>query len=151
MNPLSSEEYKDIYSKVPRLCVDLIIKTHKGIVLTRRSLPEWNNTWHLPGGAVRYGETIEQAAARTAERELHLAVTVLRPLGYIEFPSEERERGFGWAISIPLLCTPHSEEFTAGEGSSEARAFTELPDDMILEQKTFLSTHWADIMANSAA
>jgi ADP-ribose pyrophosphatase YjhB (NUDIX family) len=117
-----------------------------GIILAYRTLPSYKDMWHLPGGTVRYKETIEQAVNRVAQDELHMSVQMVRPLGYMEFPSEEKERGFGSAVSIPIICLPHSTEFQVGEGASEARVFTELPDAMIPEQKVFLSSHWAEIV-----
>lgn len=143
---LPPKEFKSIYSKVPRLCVDLIIKTQGGVLLTLRSLPDWKGYWHIPGGTVRYKETLEQAVTRIAQEELHMSVEILKSLGYIEYPSEEKERGFGWSVSIPILCVPKSEEFSVGEGASEVKVFTELPDTMVPEQRTFLTIHWADLV-----
>ena len=144
--PLSPDEFERIYSKVPRFCVDLVIKMQGGIILTLRELPQWNGCWHLPGGTVRYKETIEQAVARVAQDELHTSVEIQRLLGYMEFPSEEKERGFGWSVSGAFLCISQSAEFKVGKGASEARVFTELPDVMLPEHKEFLSAHWAEIM-----
>mgnify|MGYP001614488539 CR=1 FL=1 len=145
--PLSSEEFRSIYSKVPRLCVDLIIKMQGGVILTLRNLPDYYNMWHLPGGTVRYKETIEHAVSRIAQEELNLSVKIVRTLGYMEFSNEEKERGFGWAVSIAVLCTSDLGEFTVGKGASEARVFIELPNAMIPEQKAFLSSHWAEIVS----
>jgi ADP-ribose pyrophosphatase YjhB (NUDIX family) len=144
---LLPDEFKRVYSIVPRLCADLIIKMHGGIILTLRNLPQWENHWHLPGGTIYYKETIEQAVARISQNELNISVEMIRPLGYIEYPSEEKERGFGWSVSIPIVCVSNSREFKVGEDASEARVFTELPDTIIPEQKTFLSSHWVDIIS----
>lgn len=145
---LSPDEFKRVYSIVPRICVDLIIKMHGGIILTLRDLPQWENHWHLPGGTIYYKETIERAVARISKDELNMSVEMTRPLGYIEYPSEEKERGFGWSISIPIICVSKSAKFKVGNGASEARVFTELPDDIIFEQKIFLSSHWTDILSS---
>lgn len=45
--PLTPREYKAIYSKVPRLTVEVIVKTHEGVVLT-----------------VYYKETLEEAVGK---------------------------------------------------------------------------------------
>ncbi len=143
--PLSSEEFKAIYSKVPRLCVDLIIRTEKGIVLTLRNLPSWNNQWHLPGGTVLYKETLEQAVAMIAQEELGIPVHIEKMLGYIEYPSEEKERGFGWAISIAFLCRTAAQDFKVNDEASKAGIFDQLPENLIHEQSSFLRAHWAEI------
>lgn len=145
--PLSAEEFKRIYSQVPRLCVDLVIKTQGGIIFTLRSLPQWQDIWHLPGGTVRYKETILEATNRIAQRELGISVEVLKSLGYVEYPSEEKERGFGWAVSLVLLCQTKAEEIKVNDEASEAKIFQTLPEEMIAEQKTFLNVHWTEISA----
>jgi len=35
---LTNEEFMLIYSKVPRICVDLMIETKKGILFTKRTI-----------------------------------------------------------------------------------------------------------------
>ena len=35
--PLSYEEFVAIYSKVPRLCVDLVVRTDEGVLMTLRA------------------------------------------------------------------------------------------------------------------
>ena len=72
--PFSPEQFKNIYSQVPRFCVELIIRTPQGVALTLRSLPAWHNQWHLPGGTVLYEETLAQAVERVAQDEVGLKV-----------------------------------------------------------------------------
>jgi ADP-ribose pyrophosphatase YjhB (NUDIX family) len=146
--PLSEEEYREVYSKVPKLCVDLVIAHKGGILLTLRDLPHWHNEWHLPGTAVRYKEPVLDAVQRTAQNELHMSVAVEKLLGYVEYPSEEKERGFGRSVALAFLCTPTSG-FEVGESASDARIFEVIPDDMIAEQKEFVSAHWEEILQAS--
>ena len=136
---LSREEFKEIYSKVPRLCVEVVIKTHGGVVLGLRKLPSWQGMWHFPGGALDYNETIAEAVERIAKDEIGVSVTMDKLLGYIEYPSEKKERGFGWSVSLAILCRPESEEFRPDNfNSSEIKVFSELPENMVVEQKEFL-------------
>ena len=145
-HPFTPEEFKSIYSRVPRLCVDLIVRTPQGVILALRSLPTWNNLWHTPGGTVRYKEKIVGAAARVAKSELGVEVTILKTLGYMEFPSEEKERGFGWSVSIALLCELKSGTLLEKTDEASAiRAFAELPENTLFEHKIFLTEHWHEI------
>ena len=144
--PFSSQEFKAIYSKVPRLCVDLVIKTPKGVVLSLRKLPSWYGKWHLPGGTVLYKEKIAETIARVAEEELGIEVVVKKLLGYIEYPSEEKERGFGWGITMAFLCS--SNMFKAkpnNDDASEIKIFEQLPKNLIEEQGDFLRSVWSEI------
>lgn len=137
--PLTSEEFKDIYSKVPRLCVDVIIKTEEGILLTLRNEESWNGLWHIPGGTVYYKESLEDAVRRVAREELGIEVEVEKLLGYIEYFDEDKERGFGYAISVEFLCNPQSSEFNLNEQSTEVKLFKTLPENIIPEHKEFIS------------
>lgn len=144
--PFSLEEFRSIYSKVPRLCAELVIRTPQGIVLTLRSLPSYNGMWHLPGGTVFYKERIVDALKRIAEDELGISVNIQKLLGYIEYPSEEKERGFGWAVGMIFLCSSEATDLKPrDEEASEIKIFKELPSKMIGEQREFLESVWNEL------
>lgn len=141
-HPLTSKEFRDTYSRVPRLCVDLVIKAPSGIVLTLRKIPSWQGQWHFPGGTVLYKELIEQAIHRISDEEVGVDVTATSMLGYIEYTDEQAERGFGWTVSLVFLCKTESTEFRRENyDASDIRAFTELPENLIAEQRKFLESH----------
>lgn len=144
--PFSEEEFRSIYSRVPRLCVDLIVRTPRGVVLTLRSLPSWHGLWHMPGGTILYRETVKEAAERVARREIGVSVKILHMLGYMEFPREEKTRGYGYSISIVLLCDLIAGElFEKTDEASEIKAWAELPEQMMPEHKEFFAAHWDEI------
>ncbi len=139
--PLSFEEYKSIYSKVPRATVSLVIKDNDGILLTLRTLPSWNNQWHLPGGTILYKEKIKDAVERIAKEEIGVKVKFLKLLGYIEYDNEEKEAGFGTTVDLGVLCEPLENNFTLNGDASAIHIFKELPTNIILEQANFLKEH----------
>lgn len=143
--PLSDQEFKDIYSRVPRLCVDPVIRSAQGIILSLRTLPSYHNQWHTPGGTVLYRESVVDAAHRKAREELGIDIRILGTLGYIEYPSEVAERGYGYTVSINLLAETDATTLTLDHQASEARFFTSLPDHTIAEQREFLTAHWDTI------
>ncbi|MEK6945613.1 MAG: NUDIX hydrolase [Nanoarchaeota archaeon] len=102
MKKLSPEEFKEIYSKVPRLCVDLIIKDQEGVLLTKRSIPPYLGNWHLPGGTVLFGESIQESIQRVSIRELGIGLNVKNLLGFMEF--DDWKNGGQHAISLVFLC-----------------------------------------------
>jgi len=68
-HPLSQKEFDDIYSKVPRLTVEVIVKNRAGgILLTKRAIEPCKGQWHLPGGTVRFGESLLEASRETRVR-----------------------------------------------------------------------------------
>ncbi len=138
--PLTSEEFKTIYSKVPRFCLELIVRTSEGIVLTLRRLPTWNNQWHIPGATLFYGERVDDAVQRIAHDELGISVIVDELLGYNEYPSEQKERGFGWSVGLIFLCHPadQDQQMRPNDEASMIRAFREIPENIIKEHAIFL-------------
>ncbi|MDD2647017.1 MAG: NUDIX domain-containing protein [Patescibacteria group bacterium] len=139
--PFSLKEFKQIYSKVPRLTIELVVKTKKGIVLTLRDLPHWYNQWHIPGGTVLYNETIRRAATRISKEEIGVSVKIIKSIGFIEYPSERKERGYGRTIGLALLCKPESEKFKLNKEATKIAIFNKLPNNIISEQRKFLNFH----------
>lgn len=138
--PFTLEEFRSIYSRVPRLCVDLVIQTEAGTLLTLRRNNGWINQWHFPGGTVYYGQSIEETIHRVAQEELGVDVEVIKFLKYIEFPSEIKERGYGQSISLAFLCKPLSTDIKICEEASSFGFFKEIPNNTIIEVKQFLSS-----------
>lgn len=135
---LPYEKYKEIYSLVPRLVVEVIVKTPEGIILTRRAIEPYRGLWHLPGGTVMFGERLEEAVKRVAEDEINLNVEITKFLGYIEYTSEIKNGGFGWTVGLAFLVYVIGGKLENGNQSSEVCVFKELPKDMIKEQSTFI-------------
>ncbi len=144
--PFSPKEFRAIYSKVPRLCVELVVKTPEGIVLALRSLPTWKGKWHIPGGTVFYQEKVTDALQRVALEEINTPVNVVGLLGYVDYGAmEEKERGFGWSVSLVFLCHPMDTDMRPNSEASEIKIFKKLPDNMIDEQRIFLELMWQKI------
>ena len=82
---LPQEEFDWIFSRVPRLTVELVIaSTARGVLLALRDRGPCKGLWHLPGGTVRFGERVVEAVRRVAQDELGLTVSVGQLLGYID-------------------------------------------------------------------
>ena len=136
--PFSHQEFKSIYSKVPRLTVEVIIKTNEGIILTLRQLKSWKGLWHIPGGTVYYKETLEETVQRVAQEELGVKVNIEKLLGYIHYPSEGKARGFGWTVGIAFLCTIKSGVLRGSKQGEQIGIFKKIPPNTIKEAKEFL-------------
>lgn len=136
--PLSYEEFKQIYAKVPRLTVEVIIQNEQGLLLTKRNIIPYKGYWHTPGGTVYHGETVEQAVQRIAKNELGVKVGVGKLLGYFEYPTIIEETGFDWPISLAVEVKVLNGEPDAVSQSSEVKFFKQLPEKIIPEQQTFI-------------
>ena len=137
--PLPQEEFERIFSRVPRLTVELVIaSTARGILLALRDFGPCKGLWHLPGGTVRFGEPLVEAVKRVAQDELGTAVNVGQLLGYIEYPSHynnglDSPVGLAFRAHPSIADLPHERDLR-----SQVAWFTVLPHNMHDEQKEFL-------------
>jgi ADP-ribose pyrophosphatase YjhB (NUDIX family) len=139
--PLTDQEFKYIYSKVPRLCVEVVIKNKDKWLLTLRESDGWKGLWHIPGGTVFYKETLKDTAKRIALEELGLKINPKQILGEIYYPSASQMGGLGWSIGIAILCEPESEKELEEILGDKIALFKEIPEKTITEQKEFLKNH----------
>lgn len=106
MSWLSESDYNFIYSRAPRVCVDLVIKTYSGVHLIKREIQPYKGKWHLPGGRIRFRESIETAIQRIAKAEIGMKVRTECVLGVMEFPREQQNGNKRHSISIAFLVKP---------------------------------------------
>ncbi len=110
--------------------------------MTLRKLSSWNNKWHFPGSTILYGESITQAIQRTAQEEIGISVKIEKLIGTLEYlKTEQKERGFGWTISLVFLCSSPQNAMKPNKEASEIKIFNIIPENMIKEQGDFLKTH----------
>jgi 8-oxo-dGTP pyrophosphatase MutT (NUDIX family) len=135
---LPKPEYDAIYSRVPRLCVEVVIVLPgRGVLLMLRDIPPNQGAWHIPGGTVLYGERVTDAVRRVARHELGLDVQPDELLGYIEYPSHF-ENGLDSPVGLAFGCDlsdPDAAELTPPAGGSW---FERLPGGLYAEQREFL-------------
>lgn len=153
---LPKEIFDEIYRQVPRLCVEVIINTPNGIVLTKRLIPPCIGMWHFPGGTVFMGEKLEEAVNRVADEELGINLEKEKKkkkmIGIIEYSEL-----FNSVIGIAFLCELKEQKgrekeeqkgrekegeqrFRGSFQAEEIKTFhiDEIPENMIPEQKEFL-------------
>jgi ADP-ribose pyrophosphatase YjhB (NUDIX family) len=138
--PFTKEEFDAIYSRVPRLCVEVIVRNQEGIWLTKRSIEPAKGLWHIPGGTVYIKERLADAVRRIAYEELGITQLESDPelLGVIEYNFPEY-KGYpiGIAYEVQTIQIPKQ-----GRDAEEIKAFDILPKDMIPEQRNFLTKQY---------
>ena len=139
-HPLSEQEFHEIYAKVPRLTVEVVIQSSFGILLTKRTEGPCSGLWHIPGGTVRFGEPLVAAVMRVASMELGLEVEAGLLLGYIEYPSHYL-KGLDSPVGIAFLCHVDIDVDLMADGTSGRGWFTAPPEPMHTEQVDFLTEH----------
>lgn len=78
-----------IRSKSPILTVDGIILKDDKILLVKRAISPFFGHWVLPGGHVKYGETVEEAIKREMEEELGIKVKIKNLVGVYSDPKRD--------------------------------------------------------------
>ena len=139
--PLTLDEFKTIYSKVTRLTVEVLVCTEDGIVLSKRAVEPCIGQWHIPGGTVYFGETVEAAVMRVAENETGLQVAVEEYIGHIEYPDMLKNGYYGWPIGMAYKVKVIGGELRGSDQGEEIKFFAEVPENTLHEQKVFLQKH----------
>src|SRR3989344_7973826 len=77
-------------SRGPIITSDAIVfNAKKEILLTRRNIEPFRGKWVLPGGHVKYGETVENALLREVEEETGLKVEIIKLHGVYSNPKRD--------------------------------------------------------------
>lgn len=136
--PLTREEFETIYTKVPRLTVEVILQNGEGaIYLTKRAIEPCLGQWHIPGGTVYFGENLIDAAKRVAERELGVDAEVINQPGLIEYPNH-KDYSFDAPVGVVSVVTKFSGEPTVNHEASEGAWFITAPENLLADQADFL-------------
>ncbi len=131
-NWLSQNDFEFIYQRVPRLCVDLILlNSQNEILLTKRYAEPHLGKWHIPGGNIRFKESVRDAIHRLAKGELKIDVTEYSFAGVMEFPNEKRNGRDYHSISLGYFIKTNDKPF-------DGQWFYDLPDFTIPEHLKFL-------------
>jgi len=141
-HPLTKAEFDAIYAKVPRLTIELIIKNAEGAIYLSQRAPDIQpcpGQWHLPGGTVRFGESVMDAVKRLAERE---GVTVKRAelAGYIDYPSHYLHMADS-PVALAFELVEYDGQPTKDVESERTGWFKQFPEPMHADQDQFLLAH----------
>jgi 8-oxo-dGTP pyrophosphatase MutT (NUDIX family) len=136
-DPLPKAEFDRIFSRVPRLTVEVVISSpERGVLLSLRDIEPCRGMWHLPGGTVRFAEPVADAVKRVADEELGVTASVGPLLGYIEYPSH-----YNNGLDSPVGLAFAAEIARAEAIPHGCQWFKTLPDNMHDEQRRFLIEH----------
>jgi len=132
---LPLKEFKYIYSKVPRLTVDLVIIDKKRVLLSKRDISPDLGWWHFPGGTVLMNETLKDTVERVALEELNTKIEIIKRLGILEYTEGS---GLGYPKAIVFLIKPLSKKLVGGEEARTIKYFSHLPEKTLPEVKKFV-------------
>jgi len=122
--------------KTPLLAVDVIIMRKDGsIVLVKRKNDPFRDFWAIPGGFVKYGESVENAAIREAKEETGLEVGLKRLVGVYSDPNRDPR---GHVVSVVFLAEEINGCLKANSDAKEAKAFKVIPKNLAFDHKRII-------------
>lgn len=138
MYKIPPEDFEKIYSKVPRLCVDLVIISDEGILLTKRAINPFKGYWHLPGGGLEFNEKIEDAVKRLAKKELDLEIPKYEIIDILEYLNEEHLKIKRHSVAVIILIKILHNKIKLNEEATDFKFFKTVPKDVYPDQKEYL-------------
>mgnify|MGYP001558038724 CR=1 FL=1 len=135
---LTEKEFKSIYTRVPRACVELVIIQKNKVLLTKRSIYPFKDFWHLPGVGVLFREKINDAIKRAGRKELGVKVIPQKFLDYSEYLHD----GYRHDVSLVFKCKlSRNKKPKPLEQASEVKFFNKIPKKTVPAHRKFLKTH----------
>ena len=152
VHPFTPAEFRAIYARVPRVCVDLVLVRKEPpalddrVLLTKRTIDP--RCWHIPGGTLIHGERIAEAASRVASRELGLRLAGGRVLGVIEYTSHhalgESPIGIAYLAFVAPLPDGSTPPICLNDEASDYLWASSVPEGTHPDQREFIRSLLAD-------
>ena len=110
----------------------VVVDSDRRVLLVRRGRPPGKGLWSVPGGLVRLGETLREAAVREVQEECGVEISPGQILGVVE-PRVHDDRGrlrFHYVI-VDLVATYCGGAALAASDADEVRWVTESDLDIL--------------------
>lgn len=98
------------YPDRPRVAVGAVVFRHGGVLLVKRGQPPAEGSWAIPGGSVRVGETLQQAAEREMLEETGVLIRAAEPV----YTFDVIERDAAGRVRFHYVIVDLAAEYVAG-------------------------------------
>jgi len=113
------------YPTQPVPAVGAVVFKEQSVLLVRRGQPPNLDLWAIPGGCVRLGETLQEAAEREIWEETGIRIRAHRPIYFFDTIDRNEEGRVRYHYVIVDLLADYVEGWpTAGDDALEARWVT---------------------------
>lgn len=102
---------EDSPTKVPIVGVGAVVREAGRVLLVKRARPPAQGEWAIPGGRLRFGETLQQAAERELLEETGITIKAGEPI----FTFETIERDDHGNILFHYVIVDLSATYVSGE------------------------------------
>jgi len=107
--------------KYPIPSVGALIFRDGKLLIIRRGNPPYAGYWSIPGGKVKWGESLEEALKREIREELSVEIEIEKLAGIVESIYRERDEVKYHYIIIDYFCRIVSGEPVASDDALELR------------------------------
>lgn len=127
-----------IYPRAPQVAVGAVVFHQNRVLLVKRGKPPSQNQWAIPGGSVKLGETLQEAAQREIYEETGIVIRALEPIcifDLVERDSSNKIR-FHYVI-IDLIAEYQGGNPHPGDDALDAAWFSETQiETLMLNRQT---------------
>ena len=110
------------YPDLPRVAAGAIVFKASHVLLVRRGNAPARGQWAIPGGSVKLGESLQQAAEREVREETGLTVRAQAPVYTFDVVERDGAGGIRFHyVIIDLLADYVSGDIQPGDDALEAR------------------------------
>lgn len=113
--PFTYEEYRDIYSKVPRVVCEILCMKYNKVLLTRRKTKAYNGMYHIPGTTMLMNETTTECVDRLAKEELGIKVNIKELSSIEEYFPDKEHNDISHAVSLVYVVEPVDEQINLND------------------------------------
>ncbi len=114
------------YPDSPQVAVGAVVFNQNSVLLVKRGKPPAQNEWAIPGGSVKLGETLQQAAEREIYEETGIVIRAREPIFVFDLvQKDESDKIRFHYIIIDLIADYEGGELLPGDDALDARWFTE--------------------------
>lgn len=100
---LDDQAFHQLLRAIPLLAVDGVLIKNQQVLLLRRRDDPFRGSWVLPGGFLKYGESLEEGVAREFREETKLLVRVRSMVNIYSHPHRDPR---GHVVAAAYLCDP---------------------------------------------
>ncbi|MCX6708450.1 MAG: NUDIX domain-containing protein [Candidatus Woesearchaeota archaeon] len=105
----------------PRITAAVLVEKDGKFLLAERNKENYNGYWVIPGGGVKFGETIQDAAVRELKEETNIEADIIKQICYKEIINVP---GNYHSVVFYYLAKPKNTEIKPKGDVSQAKFFS---------------------------
>ncbi len=114
------------YPDSPQAAVGAVVFNQNRVLLVKRGKPPSQNEWAIPGGSVKLGETLQQAAEREIYEETGIVIQAQEPIFIFDLVQKDKSDKICFHyIIIDLIAAYKGGKLAPGDDALDARWFAE--------------------------